>query len=412
MDQRVITSPEGESFLLPAAEDLSASAIALVEPWACVEDSYAVKERATIKADGQMLVVADEDIDSTLFAAYLARFGKPAAITSIGKSIDASDIDVEVIPEADVSQVQDAAFDDVIYFGAEAETIESLFAKIGPSGLLNVVQCGKKFGREITAAIGRVHYGNIRIVGTTTNDPAESMQYIPASGEIRKGDNIDVIGAGGPMGVMHVIRNICQGVEGITVYAGDLDDERLGILSRIAQPMADQRGISYKPYNPTKNAPDVAFDYTALMAPVPKLVSNAIKVAAPNAIINIFAGIPAHVTGQIDLDACIEKHVYFIGTSGSVLEDMKAVLAKVESRTLETDISVAAVTGLDGAVEGIRAVEKGLIPGKILVYPACEGLGLVTLDKLHETLPDVAAKLDNGLWNLDAENALLAHFST
>ena len=40
MDQRVITSPEGESMLIPASEELSASTIALVEPWACVENSY------------------------------------------------------------------------------------------------------------------------------------------------------------------------------------------------------------------------------------------------------------------------------------------------------------------------------------------------------------------------------------
>ena len=410
MDQRVITSPKGESFLLPASEELSASAIALVEPWACVEDSYAVKERSSIKTNGQMLVVADDSVDSPLFCAFLARFGKPAKVTIIGTTIDLADIDIEVENATDISKLPDTAYDDVIYYGAAPETAESLFAKIAPSGLLNIVQCGKNFGTQVTSTIGRVHYGNIRIIGTTTADPAESMQHIPASGEIREGDKIDVIGAGGPMGVMHVIRNICQGVPDVTVYAGDLDDERLALLTRIAQPMATDRGVTYEPYNATTNPPDVEFDYTALMAPVPQLVSNAITKAAPNAIINIFAGIPAHVKAPIDLDACIEKHVYFIGTSGSVLEDMLAVLAKVEGRKLDTDISVAAVTGLDGAVEGIRAVENQLIPGKILVYPSCEGLGLTTLEQLEEKLPEVAAKLENGLWNLNAENALLDHF--
>lgn len=38
LDERAITSPEGESMLLPASEGLAASAIARVEPWACVED--------------------------------------------------------------------------------------------------------------------------------------------------------------------------------------------------------------------------------------------------------------------------------------------------------------------------------------------------------------------------------------
>ena len=64
------------------------------------------------------------------------------------------------------------------------------------------------------------------------------------------------------------------------------------------------------------------------MAPVPALVAQAVKDAAPRAIINIFAGIPADKTAEIDLDAYIEKQLYFIGTSGSTLDDMKAVLAK------------------------------------------------------------------------------------
>ncbi|MCX7915930.1 MAG: alcohol dehydrogenase, partial [Verrucomicrobiae bacterium] len=94
----------------------------------------------------------------------------------------------------------------------------------------------------------------------------------------------------------------------------------------------------------------------------------------PHAIINIFAGIPADKTAAIDLDAYIEKQLYFIGTSGSTLDDLKAVLRKVVNRQLDTNLSVAAISGLDGAIDGIRAVEKNTIPGKILVYPQKHGL--------------------------------------
>jgi len=51
MDERVIVDPaSGERFLIPVPENLSASSICLVEPWACVEDSYVNHERASIKA--------------------------------------------------------------------------------------------------------------------------------------------------------------------------------------------------------------------------------------------------------------------------------------------------------------------------------------------------------------------------
>ena len=41
-----------------------------------------------------------------------------------------------------------------------------------------------------------------------------------------------------------------------------------------------------------------------------------------------------------DLDAYIARQLYFIGTSGSTLEDMKLVLRKVVSRQLDTNLSV------------------------------------------------------------------------
>ncbi|MHC4735832.1 MAG: MDR/zinc-dependent alcohol dehydrogenase-like family protein, partial [Planctomycetota bacterium] len=236
---------------------------------------------------------------------------------------------------------------------------------------------------------------------------AESMIVIPETDEIRAGDKINVIGAGGPMGAMHVIRNICQGVEGVSVFAGDLDDDRLNILTQIARPLAEKNGIDYRPYNPTKDEITEAFDYTVLMAPVPDLVAAAVHSAAERGLINIFAGIPATVSGKIDLDTYIEKQLYFIGTSGSTLDDMKRMLEKAESGRLDTNVSVAAITGLEGATKGIRAVETRSIAGKIVVYPACRDLGLVTLEELSEKMPEVAGLLSNGLWTKQAEDKLL-----
>ena len=408
MDQRVITSPDGESMLIPASEDLSASAIALVEPWACVEHSYAAKERTTIKDGGKMLVVADNDVDEKVFVAFIGRYGKPAEITLISESEILADVGIDLVKEAEVLELEDDCYDDVIYYGSDPKKAEALFPKIGSKGLINFVLCGGKFGTDVMAQVGRAHYGGIRIVGTTDSDPADSMQYIPASGEIRKGDKINVIGAGGPMGVMHVIRNVCQGVEDVTVYAGDLDNERLAGLSEIVVPLAGKNNVKYEAYNPKENAPDVKFDYTAHMAPVPQLVTQSVLDSAENAIINVFAGIPASVSGNVDLDAYIEKHLYMIGTSGSLLVDMKAVLAKVENGRLNTDISVAAISGLDGAVEGIRAVENHLIPGKIIVYPSVDGLGLTRLEELKDSMPDVASGLAGQIWDKKAEDALLA----
>ena len=372
MDERVITSPDGESMLLPAAEDLAASAIALVEPWACVEDSYVVRERQGPKAGGRALTVGGPGFN-------------PAALDAVA----------------------DESLDDILFLGADAALLEKAFTKIAKNGLVNIVQGGARFGRPVNTPVGRIHYGNVRITGTAGADPAAGYAAIPATGEIRPNDRINVVGAGGPMGSMHVIRDLCQGVPGVSVLGGDMSDERLAALAKVAAPLAQRNGVAFATYNAKTNPPAGAFGYLALMVPVPALVAAAIGQAAPRAVINIFAGIPATVWHPLDLDTYVARQAYFIGTSGSDLNDMKIVLKKVESRALDTNLSVAAVSGLDGAVDGIRAVEKQLIPGKILVYPSCRGLALTPLTELQKKHPEVAALLTDGSWNVQAERKLL-----
>jgi len=410
MDERVITSPKGESMLIPVSEGLSASAVALVEPWACVEDAYAIIERRKLKANGQMLVVADTKVTEDIVASLFNRYGRPAHITWLSKFPAPVGLDIAITKATDISELTEAGYDDVVYFGFEARVAEALFAKVAPHGLLNIVLCGGKFARDVVTMVGQVHYGGIRIVGTMGIDPAESMKYIPETGEIRAGDRINVIGAAGPIGTMHVIRNICQQVEGVSVFASDVDENRLAALSKIAEPLSKKNNVMYKPYDVMKEKITEAFDYIVLMVPIPELVAASVKSAVTNGIINIFAGIPATVTAEIDLNTYIEKRLYFIGTSGSVLEDMKRVLAKVESGNLDTDVSVAAICGLDGASEGIRAIEKRQIAGKIIVYPACKGLKLTELAKLKEKMPEVAECLNDGMWNKKAEEALLKRY--
>ena len=411
MDERVITAPDGESMLIPADENLSGSAIALAEPWACVEDAYVSKERTTLKADGQMLIVADTEIASGRMSNLFRRHGTPGKIMWVSKLTPPADLVVPVTRVKYVDGLEDAAYDDVVYFGANPHTAESLFAKVAANGLLNVVLGGERFGRPVVTMVGRVHYGGIRIIGTAGSDPADSMKYIPKTGEIRHGERVNVVGAGGPMGMMHVIRNICQGVEGVSVFAGDVDDIRLAALTKIAGPLAEKSNIEYSTYNAKDGQAPEDCTYTVLMAPVPELVAAAVHNSGPRGIINIFAGIPATVTGEIDLDAYVEKRLYFIGTSGSTLDDMKRMLEKVESGRLDTNVSVAAISGLDGAVEGIRAVENRSIAGKIMVYPACKGLGLTRLEELGSKMPEVAAALRDGLWTAEAEKELLNRYS-
>lgn len=393
MDERVVIDPtSGERYLIPAPEELSASAIALVEPWACVENSYVTRERQGIKAGGKLAVVADDE------------GSRPEAEALIRKAVPA-----EVVYRAagTAGELAAEAFDDIIYFGANKGVLEILNDKLAPRGIMNVVLGGKKIGQPVSVGIGRVHYGGTRWIGTSGSNPADSYRVIPATGEIRPKERVCVVGAGGPMGQMHVIRAVCCGVEGVAVTGTDVDDGRIESLQKKAGPLAKTNGVEFRLVNTQKSGVGGKFSYIALMAPVGVLVANAIRDSLPGCLINIFAGIPLPTRQEVDLDLYIANRCFMFGTSGSVIDDMKIVLQKVHSGRLDTNVSVDAVSGMAGAVDGIAAVENRTLAGKILVYPQLHELPLTPLAELGKSYPTVAAKLEHGWWTKAAEQELL-----
>ncbi|GDY13702.1 hypothetical protein LBMAG53_25800 [Planctomycetota bacterium] len=397
LDERVTVSATGESYLLPVPDERSASQLALVEPWACVEDAFAVRERRTLRAGGRLLLEVAPD-----FANNLA--GIDLEPCSARLTIGASTVGFTPI-RLDTPAGQ--RFDDIIYIGNDPARVELLFSLLAKDGLMLIATAGRKFGRRLTLPIGRVHYGNVRISATTSGRPADALAAIPVSGELRPGDHVNVVGAGGPMGVMAMVRAIAASRSGALVEGGVRSVARASALRERVEAVAAARGVRTRLFNPETDTPKGQVDYCFLMAPVPDLVDKAVADAADEGVINVFAGIPADVPVAIDLDAYAAKKLYLIGTSGSTMEDMRVVLGKVLDDRLDTNLSVAAVCGMAGAIAGLNAVRDKTIPGKIMVYPRLTDLPLLELPALAERYPSVGAKYEGGCWTRAAEAELL-----
>lgn len=406
VDERVVIDKAGERFLIPVPEDRSASAIALVEPWACVEDSYVTIERQAPKTGGRLLIVADAG--ATLGGLAVLAAAKPATVTAIVDAAQAKAIAAAGLKATagDLANLPNEGFDDIVYFGAAKAVIETLNDKLAAKAICNLVLGGKKIGAPVSIGVGRCHYGMTRWIGTTGNDAAVSYQTIPRTGEIRPKDSVLVIGAGGPMGQMHVLRSICAGVPDITVTGTDMDDSRISGLNDKALPLAKANKVPFNLVNTKTTKTKGPFSYHALMAPVGALVAAAVLDSTDGAIINIFAGIPANVKQDLDLDTYVARRVFMFGTSGSTIQDMKIVLQKVVSGKFDTDVSVDAISGMRGAQAGVDAVENRTLAGKIMVYPWLRDVGLIPLKDLAKTYPTVAGKLDRGNWCKAAEDEL------
>ena len=415
MDDRVITAPDGESYLILVSEEPSASAVALVEPWACVEDAYNTRERQTIKEKGELLIIKDGgDYD---LQGLFSPDGLPASVTAVG--LDEKE-KAQLKAEAEKFKVQvtfaDAikndAYDDIIYLGCDKETIEMLDGKLADRGILNIVTAGREIGEPAMIDVGRIHYGGTRFTGTFGNKPAEAYEHIPATGEIPRGAEVLIVGAAGPMGTMHTIRALSLPEHPSAITATDINAKRLDILDNAVKAIAEKKSIKFATYNPIEKGNfEGKADYAVFLPPLHTLLPPVIHNLKTGGVLSIFAGIKAGTKAPIDMDYYVKNSLYVIGTSGSTVEDMRVVLKKVDDKQLDTNTSVAAISGMKDAIDGLQGVDKQRFDGKVIVYPQLIDMELIELSDLPNVMPDVAAHLKNGVWTKEAEQALLDKFS-
>ncbi len=401
LDERMILDPvTGERFLIPVEEGPSGSAVALLEPWACVEKSYSTRERQTLLAGGRLLVAVEAGAPLEGLEVLLAA-AAPGSVERI-EPADAGSL-------ATLAGLADRRFDDIVYAGANAARIEALQELLAPGGVLDIVTGGARIDRDVAIDVGRIHYDPVRLTGTTGSSAAEGYARIPADGELRDGDSVAIVGAAGPMGFMHTVRAATIGRRDLRVTAIDIDDARLAHLADVAAPVAAANGVEATFQNSRVTpAAEGQASYVGVMVPAPALVAQAVAMAAPGARLNLFAGFPVGTRASLDLNAVIGKGLYLFGTSGSEISDMHAVLGRLEAGRLDTNVSLDAVCGMDGVEAALAAVEARSSGGKIVVYPVLHDLGLVRLSELPERFPAVAARLRDGRWNAEAEAALLA----
>ena len=99
------------------------------------------------------------------------------------------------------------------------------------------------------------------------------------------------------------------------------------------------------------------FDDIVLLAPVPKLIEAAVPFAAEDAVLNAFAGLSRGTMVTFDLRRFARREgLRAIGSSGSRVDDMAVMMEKTEGGEMDTDRSVAAISGIYGVWKGLKAV--------------------------------------------------------
>ena len=310
-------------------------------------------------------------------------------------------------------------YDDIIVVHPTPPVVTTLAAKLNKNGNMFLLGAAAEPG-YVTLDVGAVHYENKRFFGG--GDTLEAVAEANRRIDLQPGGSALFIGAGGPMGQMHVQRALEKADGPARVVVTDLDPGRLDHMIRRFRPMADARGAelitlcaadfdSPDAMNARigECAPD-GYNDTVLLAPVPALLEQTIGFAAENAFVNVFAGLAIGTKAQIPLEVLC-RGVKIIGCSGSRIRDLRTILELVESGQLDTNRSVAAIGGLDAAHAGLEAVKKAQFPGKTVIYTQLPELPLMPLEEVSARIPELEGTLSpEGAWTKEAEEALLEKY--
>ncbi len=427
IDQRVLNG-DGGNYLIPVRPETGYAESALVEPWACVIAAYMLEYRTCIKPGGTAWFIGPDQGAFSLSCGFDEN-SHPAKIKLTNMDgpfgewlrqqairLDIPVIEVELIEPVDGEASHGDQADDIILLSPSVSLIEEVSSYLAYEGVL-VFSTQKQFSRKANLDIGRVHYNRWLFLGGDELDIASIYHKAPKRSEIQKNGRVLFVGAGGPMGRMHVQRALEMPDHPSTIICSDASDVRLKDLDDTFAAEAAEKGIEWLCVNPMnkdvyqeamKKFEATGFDDIIMLVPIPAVIEDAAKWLAQDGMMNVFAGIARGTTVPVDINDLVSRDVRIIGQSASEIEDMITMLNKVEVGELSTNRSVAAVGSLSATKVGLQALIDAKYPGKVVIFPNIKELPLTAVSDLEAVLPSVAEKLKDGrVWTKEAEEEFL-----
>lgn len=407
----ILNGDEG-CYLIPITDRFSHSQAALCEPWACVEAAYLYKPRQGPKPGGQALLLILETSEPTELLDELKQISGGVVVTPLDDWTHYPDR-VAAGVEAIRAENPDG-FDDILVYGRPIPELAQELTKLLRAGGVFSIQGSNSIG-AIPVDVGSIHYRDHWYTGAPKGDTYNWGRTT----ELRPGGIAWFIGAGGPLGQMHLQRALSIPNPPAKIIVTQNGGPRMEDLRRRFAGLAQERGVEFVLLD-AKQLGDGVYeavraetggygcDDICVVIPSAQVVERAFDLLAPGGGMDIFAGVAVGNTANLDLGRIAAQGVRLWGTSGSSVADLRTIVEKVESGELETGRVVAAVGGIEAVKSGLEAVRDGVFLGKTVIYPHCKDLPLLTVAELAEKHPSIQALLADGYyWTPEAEVELL-----
>ncbi|MET0826532.1 MAG: alcohol dehydrogenase catalytic domain-containing protein [Acidimicrobiales bacterium] len=429
MGSEMLETDDG-ACLLPLPDTMGYAEASTLEPWGCVMAAYTQRRRLEPKTGGTMWIVGrtgderDYTFSSGLDApATIVMTDVPASVKALVEGTSATVVVRDGIGTDDYQALVDeltdgAGFDDIVMLDPRsAATVGEVARHIARRGTLNLVGETALDGL-VDADVGRLHYDYTAYIGGRGPDIAASYGESHNRCDLRPRGTTVFVGAGGPMGLMHLQRAIQQPDGPRTIVATEVSDERLKSLEDRLAHLAESNDCELLTFNSQTSEESLhdfvmgitdnqGADDVVVSVPIADVMAEADTVMKSDGMLVFFAGVPNGTMAPLNLSAVYLDNAQYTGTSGLTIHDQQQVVDLATRGELSPGSIVGAVGGMRSAKDGLQALIDGTYSGKVLIFPQIHDMPLMGLDELQEKLPDVAAKLGPGnTWNADVEKAL------
>ena len=429
MGSEMLDTDDG-ACLLPVPDTMGYAEASTLEPWGCVMAAYTQRRRLEPRTGGIMWITGRPgDEREYLFSsgldapATIVMTDVPASVQKLAEQTSATKIVRNGVGTDDYQALVDeltdgAGFDDIVMLDPRAAaTVGAVARHIARRGTLNLV--GKTaLDGLVDTDVGRLHYDYTAYLGGQGPDIAASYGEARNRCDLRSKGTTVFVGAGGPMGLMHVQRAIQQPDGPSKIVATEMSDERLKSLEDRLAHLAESNDCELFTFN-SQTADQSLHDFVmgitdnlgaddvVVSVPISAVMAEGDTLMNPDGMLVFFAGVPNGTLAPLNLSAVYLNNAQYTGTSGLTIHDQQQVVDLANQGSLSPGSIVGAVGGMRAAKDGLQALVDGSYSGKVLIFPQIHDLPLMGLNELKERLPDVAEKLAPGdTWNDEAEKAL------
>jgi threonine dehydrogenase-like Zn-dependent dehydrogenase len=420
--------------LLPINGEISYAAASLLEPWGCVLAAYTQRRRLSPKEGGTMWLIGFPgdsapyqfskglDAPEIIVLTDVPYEVKEMAVATGATIVEKNNLNIDDYKALSEELTDGVGFDDIVVLNPHSAAAVSEISKyIARRGTMNLVG-QSPLDDQVKIDVGRLHYDYIAFIGNRGPDIADSYGESRNRCEMRPNGIAVFIGAGGPMGQMHLQRAL-ENPDGPSVLiATEVNQERLDTLENRFLPLAEEKGRTLYVVNPQEVSPSFyefvmahsdgkGADDVIVSVPSAKLMEQAASLMNPNGMMVAFAGVPTGTMAPVNLSDVYLHNAQFTGTSGLTIDDQGSVLERANEGKLSPGRMVAAIGGMKAARDAIVGVMESAYPGKIVIFPQIYDLPLMGLDELSEKLPGVAEKLGpSNVWTIEAEAVLFEKY--